>query len=364
MELGPDILALITRLQGMDPIALEALLRNPAGAPAEALASNKPPPAAGLLPRTPIDVPVPPRTILEKFRTAAANPLLPHYGVLYLPPFELIFPGSEEERFANLLSLPETDRPNFLVGVMRNNIPELVPLWGGAQHLDPPHARTAAHGVQTCFCRDVVMDNLPASTRFDCGWLVTESLDLLHEDIFEAKIATSPVGASSVPKLIADQHEDCYVAQAAVLPSCMVPDLLRCARHPLAAWRLLRTGAAKLGLTEQCAGLWLLLRALSSSEHREESCVTLDLLNRDAHFVGARRGVLEAILPALASAPTPSANPLVANPSATATLAAAIAAATRPAVLKVTTVEEKWPHSYGRLLLLAGVPSVDALHLF
>jgi hypothetical protein len=92
--------------------------------------------------------------------------------------------------------------------------------------------------------------------------------------------------------------------------------------------------------------------------------VTLDLLNGDAHFVGARRGVLEAILPALASAPTPSAPTLVAGPSGTATLAAAIAAATRPAVLKVTTVEEKWPHSYERLLLLAGVPSVDALHLF
>jgi hypothetical protein len=260
--------------------------------------------------------------------------LLPHYGV-YLPLFELVFPGSEEERFANLLSLPEADRPIFLVGVMQNNIPELVPLWGAAQHLDPPHARTAAHGVQTCFCRDVVMDNLPASTRFDCGWLLTESLNLLHEDVFEAKIATSPVGK---PKLIADQHEDCYVAQAAVLPSCMVPDLLRCARHPLAAWRLLRTRAAELGLTEQCAGLWLLLRALSSSEHREESCVTLDLLNGDAHFVGARRGVLEAILPALTSPPTPSAPTLVADPSGTASLAAAIAAATRPAALKVTTV--------------------------
>jgi hypothetical protein len=310
-----------------------------------------------------MDVPAPPRTILEKFRTTATDPLLPHYG-FYLPPFELVFPGSEEECFADLLSLSEAEHPMFVVGVMRDNIPELVPLWGAAQHLDPPHARTAVHGVQTCFCRDVVLGNLPAFTRFECGWLVTKSLELLHEDVFEVKIATSPVGASSVPELIDDQHEDCYVAQAAILPSCLVPDLLRSAPHPLAAWRLLRARATELGLTGQCAGLWRLLRALSSPEHREESCVTLGLLNGDAHFVGTRRGVLEATLPALSSAPTSSAPLLVAGPSGTSTLAAAIAAATRPAILKVTMVEEKWPHSYRRLLLLAKVPNVDALHLF
>jgi hypothetical protein len=195
MELGPDILALVTRLQGMDPIALEALLRNPVGAPAEALAGNASLPAADLPPRVPIGVLAPPRTIQEKFRTAATDPLLPHYGV-YLPPFELVFRGSEEERFADLLSLSEADRPMFVVGVMQDNIPKLVPLWGAAQHLDQPHARTAVHGVQTCFCCDVVLGNLPASTRFECGWLVTKSLKLLHEDVFEVKIVTSPVGAS------------------------------------------------------------------------------------------------------------------------------------------------------------------------
>jgi hypothetical protein len=119
------------------------------------------------------------------------------------------------------------------------------------------------------------------------------------------------------------------VAQAAVLPSCLIPDLLHCARHPLAVWRLLRARAAQSGLMEQCASLWRLLRALSSSEHSEESWVTLDLLNGDVHFVGTWRGVLEAILPALASAPTPAAPPLVADPSGTATLATAIAATTR-----------------------------------
>jgi hypothetical protein len=71
MELGPGILALVTRLQGMDPIALEALLRNPGRAPAEILAGIAPLPAADLPPRVPIDVPAPPRTILEKIRTRA-----------------------------------------------------------------------------------------------------------------------------------------------------------------------------------------------------------------------------------------------------------------------------------------------------
>jgi hypothetical protein len=125
MELGPGILALVTHLQGMDPIALKAFIRNPGGAPAEILAGIAPLPAADLPPRVPIDVPAPPRTILEKIRTAATDPLLPHYGV-YLSPFELVFPGSEEERFADLLSLSEAERPMFVVGVMRDNIPELA----------------------------------------------------------------------------------------------------------------------------------------------------------------------------------------------------------------------------------------------
>jgi hypothetical protein len=36
----------------------------------------------------------------------------------------------------------------------------------------------------------------------------------------------------------------------------------------------------------------------------------------------------------------------------------AIKVATHPTAQKVVTVEEKWPHSYGHLLLLAKVPSV------
>jgi hypothetical protein len=45
----------------------------------------------------------------------------------------------------------------------------------------------------------------------------------------------------------------------------------------------------------------------------------------------------------------------------TATLAAAIEAATRSSAPKVVTVEEKWPHTYGCLLLLTGAANVDSL---
>jgi hypothetical protein len=38
MELGPDILVLVTPLQEMDPLGLQALIRNPAGTPTEVLA--------------------------------------------------------------------------------------------------------------------------------------------------------------------------------------------------------------------------------------------------------------------------------------------------------------------------------------
>jgi hypothetical protein len=252
------------------------------------------------------------------------------------------------------------------VGVMRNNVPELVPLWGPARHLDPPYARTSSHEAYVLFCRDVVQGNLPSSTRFDCDWLVTENIKLLVEDAYEAKVGASTPGANSVPKLDSDDKEDLYVPQAAILPGCLVPELLRCPRNPVAAWLLLRARATELGILDQCPSLWLLLRALSSPNHREDSCVNLALVDGNAHFVNSRRSTLEAFLPALSTAgpSAPSAPPPLADPAGTATLAAAIEAATRPAAHKVITVEEKWPHSYGRLLLLAGVPTVAALHDF
>jgi hypothetical protein len=92
--------------------------------------------------------------------------------------------------------------------------------------------------------------------------------------------------------------------------------------------------------------------------------VSLSIVDGNAHFVNARRGMLEAILPALASvlpAPPPAPG---GEAAVTASLAAAIAAATRPASQKVVTIEEKWPHSYSRLLLLVGVPGADSLHDF
>jgi hypothetical protein len=115
-----------------------------------------------------------------------------------------------------------------------------------------------------------------------------------------------------------------------------------------------------------CPMLWRLLRALSSTAHREESCVSLTLVDGNAHFVSSRKNTMEAILPALASLPavTIASPPTGAEATGTAALAAALAAATRPAALKVVTVEEKWPHSHGRLLTLTGAATVDLLHDF
>jgi hypothetical protein len=95
MELGPDILASLTWLQGMDHTVLKGLLWNPNGAPAEAPSTGTPaPPVAVLPPIATSGIPIPPRTILEKCGSTSSDLLLPHY-VTYLPPFEWVFPSSK-----------------------------------------------------------------------------------------------------------------------------------------------------------------------------------------------------------------------------------------------------------------------------
>jgi hypothetical protein len=282
--------------------------------------------------------------------------VLPHYAT-FLPRYKRVFfPGSKEARFSNILTLSEAERPIMLVGVMRNNTPELVPLWGPARHLDPPYARTTVHAAPVVFCRDVVHENLPASAMLDCNWLVTKSLELIKEDAFVAHLDDCAPGADVVNELAADARDEHYTARAVVVLLCLVAELFRCPRNPVAAWRLLRARAAELGLTESCSGMWLLLRALASAEHREDSCVPLALMDGNAHFVSARRSTLESILPALAATesavPPPSSS--AGDAVGTATVAAAIEAATRPAASKIVLVEEKWPQM--RPLLLTGVP--------
>jgi hypothetical protein len=213
------------------------------------------------------------------------------------------------------------------------------------------------------FYQDVVHGNLLASALFDCDWLVTESLELIEEDAFVARLDECAPGADVVGnELTANARDEHYTARAAVVPSCLVAELFRRPRKPVAAWRLLQARAAELGLTESCSGMWLLLRALAS----EESCVPLALMDGNAHFLSARRSTLESLLPALAatvpSVPPPSSS--AGDAVGTATLAAAIEAATRPATSKIALVEEKWSHSYGRLLPLTGVPTVAELHDF
>jgi hypothetical protein len=195
MELGPDLIALLTRLQGLDPIVLDGLLGNPAGAAGDAPGGN----LAPAVPVPPIGarvvVSLPPLTILEKFGPPTADPLLPHYGTL-IPPFARIYPGNQVDRLADVLSFTEEERPILVVGVIRDSIPKLTPLWGPTQHLDLPYARTKIHDAHVFFCRDVVQGNLPASTTFSGDWLVTESVELLNEALFESKLEASPLGAA------------------------------------------------------------------------------------------------------------------------------------------------------------------------
>jgi hypothetical protein len=82
-------------------------------------------------------------------------------------------------------------------------------------------------------------------------------------------------------------------------------------------------------------------------------------------FVSSRWSTLEKIIPALACAPPAILDPpLAGDVIGTAMLAVAIEAATSPMTQKVVTKEEKWPHSYGQLLLLTGVILVGLLHDF
>jgi hypothetical protein len=152
-----------------------------------------------------------------------------------MPPFERVRSGNQMDRFDDVLSFAASERPCLVVGVMRDNVPELVPLWGASKHLDPPYARTYVHDTLVCFCRDVVSGNLPASASFDCEWLVTENLELLRENIFSSRLASCTLGASAIAERDSDDREDLYVAQAALIPGCLLPDWLRLPRNPILA---------------------------------------------------------------------------------------------------------------------------------
>jgi hypothetical protein len=168
MELGPDLIVLLMHLRDLDPATLDRLLQYPA----RALARDPtvpPAPAAAVEPagiRNAVST-LPSHSIVEKFRMPEADPLLPHYAT-FLPPYNQVFPGSEEAQFSDILTLAKAEYPIMLVGVMRNNTPKLVPLWGPARHLDPPYARTMAHTALVMFYQDVVHGNFLASTLFHC----------------------------------------------------------------------------------------------------------------------------------------------------------------------------------------------------
>jgi hypothetical protein len=140
------------RLREMEPAVLDGLLQDLSGAAEGVLSGNPAPVVAALPPGAPVDPSVaPPCTIREKFWSAGDDPLLLHYGT-FLPPFEGIYPGHEAARFSNVLSLTEAKWAILVVGIMRNNASKLVPLWGPAQHLDPPYNHTSTHKAYVLFC--------------------------------------------------------------------------------------------------------------------------------------------------------------------------------------------------------------------
>jgi hypothetical protein len=204
------------------------LLQNALGAP-ERIPPTNPAPMGAVAPLGAHFDPsiAPPLSLLEKTQSPGTDSFMLHYST-FLPPFNRVQPGHKAACFADILSLSEAERPLLVVGVMRNNVPELTPLWGAAQHLDPTYNWTTAHDAHVVFCKDnIVQGNLPTLACFDCNWLVTKPLELLKEDDFLLKLAASAPGASAITELAKDNFEDLYVAQAAVLPSCLVPDLLR-----------------------------------------------------------------------------------------------------------------------------------------
>jgi hypothetical protein len=83
MELGPNLIALLTLLQSLDPSTLDAPLQDADGAPARNPAGPPAPvAAAGPAGARPTVSTLPPCSILEKFRVTGSDPLLNHYATI------------------------------------------------------------------------------------------------------------------------------------------------------------------------------------------------------------------------------------------------------------------------------------------
>jgi hypothetical protein len=79
-----------------------------------------------------------------------ADPLLPHYGAL-LSSFLCVYPGNKAaQKIADMLSFTKMERPVLIVGLMCDNLPKIIPLWGPAHHLDPPYASAPPPTKPTC----------------------------------------------------------------------------------------------------------------------------------------------------------------------------------------------------------------------
>ena len=91
MELGPDLIALLARLRGLDQATLDGLLQDAGGAAGGPPVVPAPVPAAAAVPpRVPPVIPTfLPRSLFERYTDSSDDPLLAHYAAL-LPPYEQI----------------------------------------------------------------------------------------------------------------------------------------------------------------------------------------------------------------------------------------------------------------------------------
>jgi hypothetical protein len=81
MELGPDLIALLTHLRDLDPVTFNRLLQDTSGAQArDPVSPLAPVTAVGLAGPCNVVSMLPPCSLVENFKALGADLLLPHYA--------------------------------------------------------------------------------------------------------------------------------------------------------------------------------------------------------------------------------------------------------------------------------------------
>jgi hypothetical protein len=360
-----DVAALVRLLQEADPAALAQLQQRQepvgVGPPLEPILAAVPAPLA---PRRVTF----PTTISDKYGRAESDRLIGHYAAVYAPFQVLGHAGAPALLQEVSRSVPEDERLAFLICTLDPDQGRvMVPLWGPAVHQDPIRARTPRHNKVVGFRRDVVRGELPASVELEASWLYPElAIEVPSLANFEEALAQAPAGDDRITLDLTEDTDDVSVPQMVPLPLCLLPLLLLNPLTPLQAWPLLRAAAREAGILADCSLLWDFLRASASDLEGETLVPPLVLVDGDDAFVMGRRRLLDALLPApLAptALPPTAAPPRALLPSNGADeIARAISAATRREA--PVGVEDKWPHTYHRLLRLTGRNAVAELPSF